>query len=205
MPALKPRKTSDSSDLLSGRQIPAPGGLSTANALAMRHFAGEGSAANPGDANPQDPRGRQLRQLRQQHNMDPATLASQACLSLRQLEQLETGADSLFYSPGLRNQAGRRVATILGTDWDRLGDGSCPPAHQPAAVLEDLGAAPGPDTPRPASQASRTGRHISRNWALWLLATLIGSGAVMAYSALHDAHADAPPHSRVHATSSPGR
>ncbi len=68
----------------------------------------------------QDTRGQALRMLRLQQQVDPAELATQACISLRQLFQLETGATSLFYSDSLRNQAGRRVAGLLGADWDQL-------------------------------------------------------------------------------------
>lgn len=68
-----------------------------------------------------DPQGAALQQLRLARNLDAATLASQACLSVPQLYELENGHASLFYSTGLRNQAGRRVAALLGADWDALG------------------------------------------------------------------------------------
>lgn len=68
----------------------------------------------------QDVRGQALRQLRMQKSWDAVSLATQACISLRQLYQLESGETSLFYSQSLRNQAGRRVAAILGARWDNL-------------------------------------------------------------------------------------
>ena len=68
----------------------------------------------------QDPRGQTLRLLRLQSNRDPVFLATEACISLRQFYQLENGETSLFYNTGLRNQAGRRVATLLGVRWDEL-------------------------------------------------------------------------------------
>jgi hypothetical protein len=69
---------------------------------------------------PGDPKGRVLRQLRLQMGIDPSILATQACMSLSQLYELEEGGISLFYSDSLRRQAGRRVAHLLGADWDSL-------------------------------------------------------------------------------------
>lgn len=67
-----------------------------------------------------DPKGRVLRQLRLQLEINPSWLATNACMSLSQLYALENGGDSCFYSDTLRCQAGRRVAGLLGADWDRL-------------------------------------------------------------------------------------
>lgn len=69
-----------------------------------------------------DPRGRRLRALRQAQGLNPSEVATEACISLGQLYELETGGERLFYSTTLRQQAGRRVAQLLGADWDRLGD-----------------------------------------------------------------------------------
>lgn len=74
-----------------------------------------------------DPRGRLLRLQRLERKIDPATLATQACISLPQLYQIEIGECTLFYSQGLKHQAARRVAALLGLDWDAL------PAHDPDA------------------------------------------------------------------------
>jgi transcriptional regulator with XRE-family HTH domain len=68
----------------------------------------------------QDPQGQRLRQIRKAQGLDPARVATEACISLGQLYELETGGRRLFYSDTLRQQAGRRVATILGSDWDAL-------------------------------------------------------------------------------------
>lgn len=97
----------------------------------------------------QDARGQALRMLRMHQHMDTAMLATQACISLRQLIELETGASSLFYNDALRNQAGRRVASILGADWDQLSD--MPP---PAGKHIRLVPMPGPAaiTPPAATQ-----------------------------------------------------
>ncbi len=67
-----------------------------------------------------DPKGRILREWRLQLGIDPSLLATQACMSLSQLYELEDGGHSRFYSDSLRRQAARRVARLLGLDWDRI-------------------------------------------------------------------------------------
>lgn len=119
--------TADGASLLSqGNRTRTTNALMAANSRARSEL---GLAA---DAS-QDTRGQALRMLRLQQQVDPAELATQACISLRQLFQLESGATSLFYSDSLRNQAGRRVASMLGADWDRLS--STPPAPPMPPVL----------------------------------------------------------------------
>ncbi len=123
MPHLKSWASSDNISLLPGGRRPRQStALLAANTRAQ-------SEVGAGPETGQDNRGHALRMLRMQQQIDPAELATQACISLRQLFQLETGATSLFYSDGLRNQAGRRVASILGADWDRLHD--APPPEDP--------------------------------------------------------------------------
>lgn len=98
------------------RKSGAPGltrTLQNANKEAL-HLLGQ-AMGTPGD-----PKGRVLRQLRLQIGIDPSILATQACMSLSQLYELEEGGISLFYSDSLRRQAGRRVARLLGADWDSL-------------------------------------------------------------------------------------
>jgi hypothetical protein len=98
------------------RQGGAPGHtrtLQNANREALNHLGWPMDATG-------DPKGRVLRQLRLQLGIDPSLLATQACMSLSQLYELEDGGNSRFYSDSLRRQAGRRVARLLGTDWDRL-------------------------------------------------------------------------------------
>lgn len=67
-----------------------------------------------------DPHGQVLRQLRQAMRLDPSSVATQACISLGQLYELETGGRRLFYSETLRHQAARRVARLLDSDWDAI-------------------------------------------------------------------------------------
>ncbi|MGV1046686.1 MAG: helix-turn-helix domain-containing protein [Limnohabitans sp.] len=85
--------------------------LQIANRRALMHLGSQIDITN-------DPKGRVIRQLRIQFEVDPSLLATQACMSLSQLYELESGGVSRFYSESLRRQAGRRVARLLGTDWD---------------------------------------------------------------------------------------
>lgn len=115
MSNLKFWTSSESSTVLTRGQRKTPNG-----ALMAANTRAQAELGLPSDAQNQDVRGQTLRLLRMQQNWDPASLATQACISLRQLYQLEGGETSLFYSKSLRNQAGRRVATILGARWDEL-------------------------------------------------------------------------------------
>ncbi|WP_146187753.1 RodZ family helix-turn-helix domain-containing protein [Limnohabitans sp. T6-5] len=67
-----------------------------------------------------DLKGQVLRQMRLAQNLDPAVLATEACISLAQLYEIEKGIDSLFYSDTLRQQAARRVSQLLSIDWDQI-------------------------------------------------------------------------------------
>lgn len=87
--------------------------LLLANRSSLTHM-GQGTDAS------NDPKGAILRQLRQRQHLDPAELATQACISLAQLYEIELGLTERFYSPSLREQAARRVAHLLNADWDQL-------------------------------------------------------------------------------------
>lgn len=67
-----------------------------------------------------DPCGQELRTLRISQNWNPSALATRSCLSLAQLYELEMGASSLFYSASLRLQAAKKVAALLGSDWEAI-------------------------------------------------------------------------------------
>lgn len=71
----------------------------------------------------QDPSGCVLRRLRVQRGLDPAVVASNVCISVWQLYELETGQDSLFHTPGIRQKAAQRVAALLGSDWTEIVEG----------------------------------------------------------------------------------
>lgn len=64
-----------------------------------------------------DPSGCVLRKLRIQQGLDPSLVASHACITVWQLYELETGKDTLFYTPVLRTRAAERVARFLKSDW----------------------------------------------------------------------------------------
>ena len=71
--------------------------------------------------------GERLRRAREQKGIDRTTLARHACLSLRQLVQLEEGGFSHFYTPPIKSLAGRRAAAVLTSMPDR---GPSVPPHQ---------------------------------------------------------------------------
>lgn len=70
-----------------------------------------------------DPCGRVLRGMRIQQGLEACVVASKACITVWQLYELETGKDTLFYTPGLRQKAAQRVAAILGSDWNDILEG----------------------------------------------------------------------------------
>lgn len=81
-----------------------------------------------------DPHGKVLQRLRLDQRKDPCQLATEACLSVAQLQELEYGDNTLFYCPSLRTTAARRVARILGVDWDDIVSGKV----QPPPVRESV-------------------------------------------------------------------
>lgn len=87
-----------------------------------------------------DPCGSILRRLRNQQGLEAFVVASKACITVWQLYELETGKDSLFYTPGLRLKAAQRVAAILGSNWDDVvaGRAVTKAASGPAAQLHLL-------------------------------------------------------------------
>ena len=121
--------SSEGANLLSRNPRTSPHG-----ALLAANTRAQAEIGMPSDGARQDVRGQTLRLLRMQQNWDAAVLATQACISLRQLYQLENGETTLFYSQSLRNQAGRRVTALLGAKWDELGQA---PAPAPAAAVQD--------------------------------------------------------------------
>jgi len=67
--------------------------------------------------------GRVLRRLRIEQGVEAFAVASHACITVWQLYELETGQDTLFYTPGLRYKAAQRVAEFLGTNWSDILEG----------------------------------------------------------------------------------
>ena len=74
----------------------------------------------------EDPKGRLIRTLRLNLELDPAELATQACISVAQLYEIEQGLSTRFYSHSLRKQAARRVAKLLNSNWDTLEESALP-------------------------------------------------------------------------------
>ncbi len=116
------------------RQGSTPGHVRTlqhANREALRQLGWSEEASS-------DAKGRVLRQLRLQLGLDPSLLATHACISLSQLYELEDGGHSRFYSASLRRQAGRRVATLLGVNWDQMvqDDSGTPPSASNVVPLQ---------------------------------------------------------------------
>jgi transcriptional regulator with XRE-family HTH domain len=95
---------------------PSPGQIKSllhANRLAVNHL-GQGTASSSNE------KGSLLRRIRLDRGIDPALLATEACISLAQLYDIETGEEGLFYSPLLREQTARRVSHLLQVDWNNL-------------------------------------------------------------------------------------
>jgi len=55
-----------------------------------------------------------LRQRREDKGWAQTDLATRACLSLRQVRQIEDGGNSSFYSESVKATAARKIATLLG-------------------------------------------------------------------------------------------
>jgi transcriptional regulator with XRE-family HTH domain len=108
-----------------------------------------------------DPKGRVLRQLRVQAGIDPSELATQACMSLAQLYELERGEGSRFYSDSLRRQAGRKVARLLGADWDTLELHEHTTASAPSSVVPLQ--RPLPPSAHAALMPGKLDEHASQN------------------------------------------
>jgi hypothetical protein len=80
--------------------------------------------------------GRVLRRLRVQQGIEAFVVASKACITVWQLYELETGQDTLFYTPGLRYRAAQRVAEFLGTNWADILEGRVATRAIPAPTAQ---------------------------------------------------------------------
>lgn len=83
-----------------------------------------------------DPFGGVLRHLRTEQGVEACEVASKACISVWQLYELETGKDTLFYTPGLRLKAAQRVAALLGSDWSDISEGRVIANVKPAPTAQ---------------------------------------------------------------------
>lgn len=138
MQDLKP--TSFGKTLVLMKSHPLPGQVNFllhSNRLALNHL-GHGSSSSS------DLKGGVLRSIRLERGIDPALLATEACISLAQLYAIESGEEGPFYSPLLREQTARRVAQLLQVDWNNLSEQHRPITtfsnvfHLPRATTSDL-------------------------------------------------------------------
>lgn len=96
-------------------------------------------------------RGELLREWRVSQQCDVTVLASSANLSVAQIRQLESGGVSLFYTPAIKENAARKVASLLGGD--------------PAAVIrpiDDASVAQGPSVVEALAELSRQRAQAAR-------------------------------------------
>jgi len=57
--------------------------------------------------------GSKIKEAREKADLRLEDLAKQACLSTRQLEQIEDGGESCFYSASIKLRSAKKVAKIL--------------------------------------------------------------------------------------------
>ncbi len=57
--------------------------------------------------------GEQLKQMREQARLDAVSFAMENAISLAQLQQLENGGDSCFYTQAIKAQLGRKLIKKL--------------------------------------------------------------------------------------------
>jgi len=62
--------------------------------------------------------GMKIQDAREKSGLTREELARQACLSLKQLEQIEAGGDSAFYSVAIKNRATIKIAKLLDVSMD---------------------------------------------------------------------------------------
>lgn len=127
--------------------------------------------------------GTHLRQLREQAGLDAAVLARRLSLSTAQLQQLERGEHSLFYTPAIRQQALRKLLLHLGGDLSRLqaAESAPPPATRAAGALASSPPQPAkPSAPGPAVERSASRRltvaGLALSALLFALAYAVGHG-----------------------------
>jgi transcriptional regulator with XRE-family HTH domain len=62
--------------------------------------------------------GMKIQDAREKAGLTREELARQACLSRKQLEQIEAGGDSAFYSVTIKNRAAIKIAKLLDVSMD---------------------------------------------------------------------------------------
>jgi cytoskeleton protein RodZ len=97
--------------------------------------------------------GELLREWRESQKIDVCALALNANLSVAQIKQLESGGASLFYTASIKENAARKVATLLGRD--------------PAAVILPGGDAAIPKLPSVVDELIEFSRPQAQ-WSRWV-------------------------------------
>ena len=103
-----------------------------------------------------------LRQWRETKGWAQTDLATRACLSLRQVRQIEDGGNSSFYSDSVKATAARKIATLLGLPpesafvqvqgtSESVNTASLAPNPTDTELAPVVGEAPAAHTPGPAS------------------------------------------------------
>jgi hypothetical protein len=110
--------TPQTSTLRSVRQLHATRALANGNRSSYDFHKYENQEA----VDSADPHGNILRRMRVTYGIDPVALATLACISVNQLYALENGQHALFHSMTSRNIAARRVAELMGSNWDQIVD-----------------------------------------------------------------------------------
>jgi len=83
-----------------------------------------------------------LRQRRESKGWAQTDLATRACLSLKQVRQIEEGGNSAFYSDSVKATAARKLATLLGLAPELAFVSSASDAQPPSALAETEPALP---------------------------------------------------------------
>jgi hypothetical protein len=115
----------------------------------------------------QDSSAEQLKALRLAAGLEPAVLARQVSLSPAQLMQLESGQDSLFYSPAIGRQAARKVYFHLTGQWPANAE---LPSTSPELPAEDAqvqpAASPAAVEPAPVALPAQAPQSGTPSWAI---------------------------------------
>ena len=122
-------------------------------------------------------RGELLREWRFSQNWDVVELAKRVNLSIGQIQQLETGGTSLFYSMAIRENAARKVAAMLGADLHsviRIDDEPATPGPE-SKVVDDL-----IELSRQRAQAAQKPLFLAQHASLIAITLLSLAGLVVA-------------------------
>jgi transcriptional regulator with XRE-family HTH domain len=133
--------------------------------------------------------GEAIRLKREARGWTPADLASRACLSVKQIKQLEEGGISSFYSESVKATSARRVAELLGVDWTEVfimpevageevavANLTPAPAHQNLSEVSEL--LQSPNTMNVVEEDEDP--HRSRNWLI-AMAVILAIAAVVLF------------------------